>query len=665
MNIKITYNWLLEYLDTDADPYELQKYLSLSGPSIERIEKVDDDYVFDIEVTSNRVDMASVFGIALEAQAILPMFGKKARIKHNPLSFYSFNQITPSNKLALKVTVADLTLCSRFSAVILSNIHVKPAPEIIRKRLQMCDIKSINNVVDISNYLMLSLGQPTHMFDYDGIGKGVMILRESKKGEKIKTLDDKEFVLAGGDIVIEDGNGQIVDLCGIMGGFSSSIKSSTKNVVLFVQTYSKQKIRRTSMVTGQRTIAATYFEKGLDEERVEPTLTYGVELLQNYAGAQVASQIYDIYPNPYKMNIINVSQDDIRRVMGVDISEETVIAILNNLGFQAQKKHSQTYQIMIPSWRKDDIEIKEDIVEEIARVYGYYQLPNVIQPTIYIKQPKEIETLFTLQQKVKHFLKNIGLHEVMNYSMVSGDLFTLFDLDPKDHLEIQNTISEEIRYLRRSLLPSLIKNMKENQGKKDILKFFEIAKVYHPKEGELPDEQYKLSFSTNTSFSDLKGIIEALLTELNISNITFKNSSEQMFSPNIQAGMYVNDKSIGYIGQLKPMYQDKMTIKQNVILAELNFQPLANYYQIVTTYTPPSQYAIVKLDLTIQYDPAITFEDISQNAKKTSPLLDKVEFVNQYQNNITLRFYFGSHERNITESEAKDELEKIKHQCSI
>ncbi len=286
MNIKITYNWLLEYLDTDTDAYELQKYLSLCGPSVETVEKKGDDYVLDIEVTTNRVDMASVFGVAQEAQAILPQFGKKAKLKFNPIRQYIFSKINSPKDLksTLDIKIQDEDIASRITAIVLSDIKIGPSPDHIKSRLEACDIRSINNVVDISNYLMLSLGQPTHTFDYDLIKSHKMIIRKAKKGEKVVTLDNKQITLPGGDIVIEDGGGQLDGLAGIMGGLDTEIKSDTKNVILFIETYNKRLIRRTSMTTGQRTAAATYFEKGLDEERVEPTLIYEVERLQKYAG---------------------------------------------------------------------------------------------------------------------------------------------------------------------------------------------------------------------------------------------------------------------------------------------------------------------------------------------------------------------------------------------
>ncbi|KKP52412.1 MAG: Phenylalanine-tRNA ligase beta subunit [Candidatus Roizmanbacteria bacterium GW2011_GWA2_33_33] len=308
MNIKITYNWLLEYLDTDATPDQVREYLSLCGPSIENVERMGDDHVFDIEVISNRIDYASVLGIAQESVAILPMFGKKAKFKTNLLKAYNFEKYYLTHDRGidnkkLNIVIKDESLCQRFTAVVIENVKIAPSPKFISERLIACGIKSINNVVDISNYLMLALGQPVHTFDYDQIKGSTMIMRESKKGEKIFTLDEKEVTLPGGDIVMEDGSGRLIDLCGIMGGLNSAITEKTKNVVLFVQTYDKVKIRKTTMTTGVRTIAATFFEKGLDAERVEPTLVYGVELLEKYAQGKVGSKLYDIYPNPSQTRV--------------------------------------------------------------------------------------------------------------------------------------------------------------------------------------------------------------------------------------------------------------------------------------------------------------------------------------------------------------------------
>lgn len=663
MNIKITHNWLLEYLDTNATPYEIQEYLSLCGPSVEKIEKVNHDFVYDIEITSNRVDAASVFGIAQEAQAILPQFGRKAKLKINPLNQYKFNELTNSNSDQIYKLYPNLkisTLCSRFSAIIL-DVKIEESPDFIAERLKLSGIKSINNVIDISNYLMISLGQPVHIFDYDKISKSQMKMRLSGKGEKIITLDEKEIVLPGDDIVIEDGSGKLIDLCGIMGGLNSSVATGTKRIVLFVQTYNKERIRRTSMMTGQRTVAATYFEKGLDEERVEPTLVYGVKLLQKYAQGKITSGVCDIYPSPYTGKTITVSYEDINRLIGLSINKQKIAEILSNLGFTLPLCHdrSEAVTITIPSYRKNDVAIKEDIIEEIARIYGYFNLPSRLSPPAYVKQPKDTENLFYYQQKIKYLLKHLGLNEVMNYSMISESLINTLDLKLGKYLCISNTISQDLKYLRLSLLPSLIKNIKDNQGKRDILKMFEIAKIYYPVNNDLPNEVYKLGIVTNTDFYDLKGIIEKLLQDLNITNYEIKKYTNNLLTDNISAEIMINHQSIGFLGKLKPKFQAAMLIKDNVILAEIDLQMLIDNAKVIPVYKPINPFAEIKLDLNIKIDDGRTYADIKKKAFDISKLLTKVEVINLFKDKLSLRFYFSSANCNITEEEAKQELDKI------
>lgn len=659
MNIKITHNWLLDYLDTDATPYEIQKYLSLSGPSIERVDKTPEgDYVYDIEITSNRIDTASVFGIALEAQAILPLFGKRARLKFNPLEKYSFATLAGKGEEELKVEIRDPALCSRFSAIMLDNLEVKESPDFIRERLKAIDIKVINNVVDISNYLMVSFGQPTHVFDFDKIGKQTMIMRESRKGEEIVTLDGKKVTLPGGDIVIEDGNGDLIDLCGIMGGLNSSFTRDTKRVLLFVQTYNKQKIRRTSMLTGQRTIAATYFEKGLDEERVEATLAYGAELIGTYASGRIASPVVDIYGKKYTPKHIVFTLEDINRKIGVEIAREKVEHIITALGFSFSEKNG-TYDVLVPSFRQYDVEILEDIVEEVARIYGYHNLPNNLSPAVYVKQPPEMERLFVYQSKIKTYLKHLGMHEVLNYSMISKEMIEAMGLKPESHLYLSNVLSEEIKYLRTTLIPSLLKNVKTNEGKREELRLFEVAKTYTPREGDLPVEKYQVALVSTASFADLKGIAEGLLHELHIEKYAFRASDSPWYAQNAQAQLFIGETAVGTLGQVKATTLDRFGIKSNVFAAEFGFESLVAWARTISSYKPPHPYAIIKLDKTYETAPANTYADIREKAFKASPLLKDMEVVDIFKNRITVRYYFASPDRNITEEEAKAELTKM------
>ena len=658
MNIKITYNWLLEYLDTDADPYELQKYLSLCGPSIERVEKIDDDYSLDIEVTSNRIDSASVYGIAQEASAILPQFGKKAKLKFNPLEKYTFKSLgEQTGELTAEIKLLDPKLASRVTAIILSNIEIGKSPELISKRLTMCDIKSINNVVDISNYLMLTLGQPNHTFDYDKIVDHKLHIRESKKGETVKTLDEKEIILPGGDIVIEDGSGNLTDLAGIMGGYDSMISDSTKNVLLLLETYDPKKIRKTSMTTGQRTIAATYFEKGLDSERIESTLSYGVELLKEHASAIVASGIIDIYPQPVKPKNITVSVQKINLLIGEPVATKKMQEILENIGFETTIK-GDALDILIPSYRIRDVETWQDIAEEIARIYGYFNIVGKLQSTRAMSADQTLQKTFAVERKAKYYLKHVGLHEAYNYSMISKQTINRTNYEEKEFLKLKNTISENIEYLKTLLLPSLVENIEQNEGKRPSLSFFEIAKTYKKNDGELPIEKRHLAITTRKSYAYLKGILEGLFAELNITNFSFEAEKEsRLFNKNLVAKIKFGDLYNGHIGLIAR--------QADMYGVELDFDRLVLEANPIPAYAPISTYATIRLDVTYASSPKLTFEDIKKTAFKTSKLLKEVLLIDRYQDKITIQFVFSSNKDNITEEIAKEELNNIKKFAGI
>ena len=351
MQILIPDSWLREFIETEATPKQIQEALSLCGPSVERLHKKGSDYVYDIEVTTNRVDMMSVTGIAFECAAILPRFGYKTKLKNDPYA-KKINLNLKSSVDCLHVKV-DPKLCSRFSTVLISNIKVGDSPKIIRERLELCGVRAINNVVDISNYLMFEMGQPIHTFDYDKIVGHKMILRESKKGERVITLDNKEFILPGGDVVIEDGSGKLIDLCGIMGGHNSAVDENTKNVLLFVQTYEPSHIRKTSMTLAQRTDAAVLFEKGLATENVLLTMEKGIEM---FGGTKYP--VLDILNVKETIKTIKLGKID----LGVEIKQAEIENILKSLGFKISD-----LEISVPWWRKLDINIHEDLVEEVAQ----------------------------------------------------------------------------------------------------------------------------------------------------------------------------------------------------------------------------------------------------------------------------------------------------------
>ncbi len=658
MNIKLSYNWIKEYLETDATPQQVQKYLSLSGPSVEKITKVGNDYIFDVEITSNRIDTVSVIGFAREAAAILPRYDIKAKFKDLKVG----EPTIPEKKLPLKIDDPK-KLTRRLLGVVMFDVELGSSPLYIEERLQACDVRSLNNVIDITNYVMLETGHPTHVFDYDRVKTTELILRKAKSGEKLVTLDGKEMQLTENDVVIDDGTGRIVDLPGIMGTENSVVTNATRRIIFFIESNNPYVIRQTSMRLGLRSMAATINEKRPDPNLAKTAFLRGIELFEKISKAKVGSEIVDIYPKPLRPTQLKISLDFLNAKTGIKLSPQEIVNILESLGFGV-KKTANIFTIEVPTFRVEDVSIPEDIVEEVARVYGYHNLPNVLPPPVYLQSPKEAEELFAIQTKIKYFLKNLGLREVLNYSMISKEMLDANDLGKVQQLRLKNSISEEISYMRRFLLPSLIKNIKDNEGKKDTLRFFEISKTYKPTESELPVEEYKLGIVTNTSFSDLKGIVDALLSELHISESQIQKDNHPLLIVDKQGKVTVGRDRLGEFGQLKTEYRLKNGVKSEVFLAIFDLAMLIKYAKALARYKPINVFASVLLDLTVEETESLNYQKILEIAKKSSKALSEIEFLDKFNNKVTLRLHFSLSNRNITEEEAKEELKDIQNNLS-
>ena len=651
MNIKITHNWLLDYLDTDATPLEIQKYLSLCGPSVERIEEVNGEVVYDIEITSNRIDTASVLGTAREAAAILPMFGKKAILKKKELS----EPTTASSTTPIEIIDED-GVCRRLLGIVMEVDGVKESPEFMKKRLTAIGMRSLNNIVDVTNYVMTEIGHPTHVFDYDRINTHKLILRHAKKDEEMITLDEKKYSLDETDIIIDDGTGRVIDLPGIMGTANSVVTNNTKRILFFIESNDPVSIRRTSMRYGIRTMASTINEKNPDSELAYTAFLRGIELFKEVAEAKVVSPLIDIYPKKQLPGHIITSKSFINSKVGVAIELKKMVVILQNLDFIVEVKNNDELHITVPTHRVSDVSIPEDIVEEVARVYGYFAIPSVLQTPAYVSQPKDTELLFQYQYVIKTFLKHRGYSEVMNYSAVSAELVKQFEEKQQDYLFITNSISEDIKYLRQSLIPSLVKNIKQNEGFEPQMRLFELAKTYIPSDS-LPIEEYKLGIVTTASLDELKKILMGLMKELNIS-FELQTGSKNAFLLSSVAGEIVNENTqFGLFGQVKPLLCRNLGIEKPVYIAELSFKELMNAARVMPDYKSFSQYAHISNDITIQKNKS--FAEIKKRAIGASSKLISVNLLCTYKDTITLRLEFTDYTKNINEEEVKKEVQTI------
>lgn len=649
MDIKIIDSWLREFIKTPATPEEIARNLSLTSQSVERINKEGEDFVYDIEVTSNRPDVFSTYGIARELSAVLPRFGIEAEL----LAIPEIDQKIPEVKdgLPLEVKITQSSLVPRFTALVFDNVTIRPSPEFVQKRLEISGIRALNNVIDISNYLMLELGQPMHTFDYDKILGAKMVVRQSKEGEQIVTLDGQLRKLPPGTIIIEDGEKRIIDLCGIMGGKISEVDENTKRVLLFIQTYDPISIRRSCQGLSFRTEAASRFEKGIDPEGVMIAMKRAVGLFRDWTGGKTASRLFDIYPNPPQKREITLKKERLDRLMGVDIKLTEAKEILESLGFTTTlDKKTETLKAAVPHWRLGDVEIPEDLIEEIARLYGYFNLPNNLPP---ISFPQSPDPILELENTLKNALKFWGYTETPTYSMTSARTLLKAGEDPQSMLKLANPLSEDLLYLRTSLLPSLLEVIVKNINFSEI-KIFEISNVYLPQGvNKLPDERPKLTgLITPGDFKDSKGVAEAIFEELGI---------EPVYSPSelTAADIFVGKEKLGSVGEVGDDILEKFGINRKVAFFDLDLLNLLPFTGGLKKYVPISKYPPIVEDLSFVVPEKVTVAQIIETMQTQSALIKKVELVDMYENTRTFRITYLSYEGNLTDNDIKPIREKI------
>lgn len=633
MNIKILDSWLREYLETSAKPDEIRDILSLTSVSVEKLEKIQNDFVYDIEITTNRVDLMSVLGLAKETQASLTQIGKPAKFK--PLNLKKPKEET-ENKINIK---NNPRLVNRICAAVLS-VKVGPSPKLIKDRLEASGIRSLNNLIDVTNYVMREVGHPAHVFDFDRIPTKTIVVRESSKGEKIKTLDGKEYELPGGDIVADDGEGNIIDLLGIMGLDNSIVTNDTKRILFFIDNNNSHLIRKTSMSLGIRTEAAILNEKEVDPELAYDALLRGIELYEKIADAKVISPIYDIYPNKPSIKKVEVSSNKVSKVLGVSVSAEQIESILDKLGFIVAKK-GENLDIIVPSSRANDINIEEDIIEEVARVYGYNKLPSILPQNENIKDYRYTSQFFW-EKRVKDALKYWGFTEAYTNSMVSEELY---DGDTKDAVKIQNPLNSDLLYMRKTIVPSLLNAIKDS--KQNQIKLFELANVYLKKTHDLPDEIMTLAGiikKQDVSFYEVKGVIEQLFRDLGI-NPSFKKSQKSA----VGASIFTKGK---YVGEIE-------ILDNNIIDFEINFNELLKYVTLSKKYKPFAKYPPIVEDISLSIDSNIETHDIIQDIKGQSPLIVDVSLLDEFDSSRTFHIVYQDQNKNLTNEEVAKIRKKI------
>lgn len=652
MNIKITDKALRHFLHTPSTAEEIASNVSLCGPTIDRVEKADNDYLYEIEIITNRIDTAGVQGIARDSAAILNQMGIKSAMQNDPyLEKINLYRNLPKT-FTFEITANHLT--PRFTAVSLENINISDSPKDTKTLLTLCGQRPINNAVDITNELTILYGMPIHIFDLDKLAVQKLTIRESKKGEEITTLDDQKCKLRGGDIIIEDGAGRIVDLCGIMGGSIPEVDAHTKNILLIVPTYHPNKVRQTSLYLQKRTLAVQIYEKQPDPELCLPVLMKAIKLFEERAGARVSSGIYDNNPNPYKAKNITLNLDWANAFIGVNIPTLTVISILKNLGFGIKEKSQKEIVCTVPSWRQFDIDIKEDLVEEIARVYGYSKIPPKL-PCVNLP-PERKSPLLTIESKIKNFLSCQGFNEIYNSSLISLNLIEKSEIiNIASHIKLTNALSKDYEYLRVSLVPSILQNIKNNQGKSDEpFNLFELSNIYQATGEKLPKEISKLVIAGTSDFRNIKGYLESLFSNLNIKPYKFQTSINipTYYLEGNTAEITSDKKRLGFLGKIKATVLHNMGITSDPTVAELDIESMAFSILENIVYQPISDFPEVVEQITVSSKLGVGA--IIEKIQSVNKMINKITYTDSFQNNHSFKITFSSPKKNLTQSEVNE-----------
>ena len=565
-----------------------------------------DDEIIDFELTANRGDLLSMLGLSYELGAI---YDKK--VKDIDLTY---NEIDKNIDSEFSIDIKT-EKCSLFLAKKVSNITIKESPDFIKNRLIACGIRPINNVVDISNYVMLETGQPLHFYDVDNLGD-TLIVRDAKDGEKLITLDNQERTLNVNDIVIAN-KVEAVGLAGVMGGLSTEVLETTKNIIIESAIFDSVSVRKTSKKV-LRSEASNRFEKGIDPKRTYMAIKRACHLLEIYANGSIYSGMltYD------KMNkddkVIDITLENINNVLGTNIDVKTVISVFEKLGFTAQNKEN-LITVTVPT-RRTDISIKEDLIEEVGRIYGINNIEGKL-PKLSIKQGSYDKTT----RQIRNKLVDLGLNEVLTQIFLNDEVAQKYCDKDYEIVKLLDPLSVEKNALRYSLVPSLLKVYEYNKGRnlKDIT-IFEMAKGFYKKDDKYGEDNklcilmtgdyyLELGNRKKVDFYVLKGIIEELLHFLGFSNrYSFVvDNIKEFLHPGVSATINVNGFDIGFLGLLHP------SIEKNVYVAEINLDKLLKNRVSKLKYKEVSKYPKVVKDLAFIVDKKINSEDIVKVIKKS------------------------------------------------
>jgi phenylalanyl-tRNA synthetase beta chain len=650
--MKFSHNWLQSFFDKKLPrPEKLAEVLTMHSFEVEDVEKFGKDFVLDIDVLPNRTDCYSHFGMAREISAILGL-----KLKEEKWKLDEDKNLKAENFASIKIVSG----CNRYSARIIFDAKVGESPDWIKERLEVCGIKPINNVVDITNYVMLELGQPLHAFDLEKIEGKKIIVRFAKKGEKILTLDDEEYDLDKDILVIADSKKPIA-IAGIKGGKETGISEKTKVILLESANFDPITIRRASIKLDLKTDASMRFSHGLDPNLTEIAANRAAYLISEICGGKAAKGILDYYPEKVFPKKIKLEIGKVESLLGTKIPKQKILKILKSLGFKVNQK----LIVEVPTFRRDVL-IQEDLIEEIGRIYGYEKIEKKF-PVSALVPPKKNPAIFW-ENFVKDVLVSLGFTEVYNYSFLSKEDIENFGFE-KEAIEIENPASAFYQFLRPSLIPGLIKNVQKNQTEFSEIKIFEIGRIFKSKK----EKKALAGVITGEKFFEAKGVIDTLLKKMGISNFYFdfyeptpEESKISIWQIKKSAEIKINGDEVGFLGEISRKILEKYKIKDEVVAFDIDFEKLTNLATEEHEYEPFSIYPAIIRDISVLVPKDVLVEDVMNVIEETAgklirdiDLFDIYEEIEEDRKSLAFHIIFQLKDRAILPEEVENGFQKI------
>jgi phenylalanyl-tRNA synthetase beta chain len=671
----ISYNWLRELTGTNLKPQDAGDRLTNVGLAVDKVEARGDDFVLDVEVASNRPDCLSHVGVARELAVI-----EKSQVS-TPKAQAPKTQGKAADSSALEIRDPDL--CPRYAVRVVRGVKIAPSPEWLAKRLEAIGQRPINNVADITNYVLHELGQPLHAFDLAKLAGNRIIVRRAAKGELIKTLDGTERQLDEQMLVIADAK-RAIAVAGVMGGEDSEISNATTDVLIESAYFNPASVRRTSRLLGLHTEASHRFERGADPEGVLCAQERCVGLICEIAGGVATEDALDVYPNHFSQGAVGLRRERIETITGLRVADTEILRILTALGFELRNDGATRLTFTIPSWRHD-IAIEEDMIEEIARHTGYDQITTALPPS---SLAGEYHSTERRKRALRDALAAPGRDEAISFSFIGAAHDDQFDLIPafvaddraQGFVTLQNPIIEDWTRMRPTLLPGLLSAVRHNlnQGNRDI-SLFELGRVFCARSGgELPDERECLALvatggileagkaapARDCDFYDLKGALDAAVEALKVPSLEYEAARVKHLRAGQAAAISVKGQRVGSLGKLAESIAAEYKFKQTVFVAEIDLTALLEIPETAVLYSPLPRFPSIVRDVSLLLNRKVTVAELLRAAKdQSSENCAGVKFVGTYEGegiaegkrSVTVRFEYRAPDRTLRDEEV-DEL---------